>query len=82
MSHVVRPRAICLALFTLAIVTAACSDGGGPAAVPKAIEAATTTLPSAEAGSALLSPPTFVVRDASGKALGGIAVTIAVGAVD
>ena len=79
MSHVVRPRAICLALFALAIVTAACSDGGGPAPVPKAIEAATTTLPSAEAGSALLSPPTFVVRDASGKALGGIAVTIAVG---
>lgn len=55
---------------------AACKDATAPP-TPSFVEAADTT-PSATAGLALTTTPTFSVKDASGKILGGIAITVAV----
>jgi Leishmanolysin len=64
------------ALIAAAMAGAACKDGTAPP-TPSSVEAANTT-PSATAGLALTAAPTFSVKDAGGKVLGGIAITIAV----
>jgi hypothetical protein len=60
----------------IAVTMSGCSGGTEPA-VPSSIDAGSPT-PSATAGLALTSAPTFSVKDGSGKILGGVAVTVAV----
>ncbi len=57
----------------------ACRDGGGPGKVPAAVAPTAATVPTGEVGTLLVSPPTFVVRDAAGEAISGVAVSIVVG---
>ncbi len=79
MLRVVRPRPLRLVLALVSLLLASCSDGGGPAAVPTAIESPNPSVATAEVGTVLSASPSFVVRDAGGAALSGIAVTVAVG---
>jgi len=73
-------RAALRAVATAALILAtACRKDAGPAPVPASISAATTAIPSAEVGAVLATPVSFVVRDAGGEAVGGIAVTVSVG---
>jgi hypothetical protein len=64
------------ALIAVAMAGAACKDGTAPL-TPSFVEAADAT-PSATAGLALTATPTFSVKDAGGKILGGINITVAV----
>lgn len=69
-------RSIALGLLPLVV---ACRDDAGPAPVPATIAAASATVPSAEVGTLVTAPVSFVVRDAGGQPLGGVAVTVTVG---
>lgn len=64
------------ALIAAAMAGAACKDATAPP-TPSFVEASATT-PSATAGLALTAAPTFSVKDAGGKILGGIAITVVV----
>ena len=56
----------------------ACRESGGPDRMPaNVVPAALVRV--AEVGTALTAPPTFVVRDASGEPIAGVAVSVAVG---
>ncbi|MEP7380701.1 MAG: hypothetical protein ABI910_03395 [Gemmatimonadota bacterium] len=57
----------------------ACRESGEPAKVPSSIASATSALPVAEVGSVLAAAPSFLVRDASDEAIGGVTVSVAVG---
>ena len=63
-----------------AFLVAACGggDGGTSPAKPTAVQAASGSGASATVGTALTSSPTFTVTDASGNALGNVAVSVAV----
>ncbi|MBM4194659.1 MAG: hypothetical protein FJ202_09825 [Gemmatimonadetes bacterium] len=62
----------------LAIVVAACSgDSTGPAK-PAAVTLGSSTAITGTVGSVLAAAPTFTVTDAGGKAIGDVAVTVAV----
>jgi len=60
----------------IALAISGCSSGTEPA-VPASIASASTT-PTATAGLAMTTAPTFSVKDGSGHDLGGVAVTVAV----
>lgn len=62
------------------LLAAACGGGDGGTSPPKptAVQAASGAGASATVGTALTSAPTFTVTDASGSALGNIAVSVAV----
>lgn len=65
----------------LALVLAACSGGGessGPPETPSTLTAGSSTVPSATVGTALTTSPTFVVRNSSGQAIAGLAVSVTV----
>ena len=67
--------------FQAAFVCALAACGGdstGTHAVPASITAVSETQFTGTAGSVLTSSPTFVVRDAEGNPIGGVAVTVAV----
>jgi Leishmanolysin len=64
------------ALIAAAMAGAACKDATAPP-TPSSVEASATTL-SATAGLALTVAPTFSVKDAGGRILGGIAIAVAV----
>ncbi len=69
-------RAGALLLTTLA---SACAKGDSTAPPkPASLEASATTTLTGTVGTALASPPTFVVRDAGGAVLGNVTVTVAV----
>ena len=65
-----------LPIIALATFGTACRDGTAPP-TPSSVEVASTT-PSATAGLALTATPTFSVKDASGRILGGVGITVAV----
>ncbi len=65
------------ALIAAVIAGAGCKDGTAPPPTPSFVEAASTA-PSATAGLALTTTPTFSVKDAGGGILGGVAITVAV----
>ena len=71
-----RIRSLLLQAAAIAVAISGCSSGTEPA-VPTSITAASTT-PSATAGLALATAPSFSVKDGSGKILGGVAVTVTV----
>ncbi len=62
------------------LLAAACGGGDGGTSPPKptAVQSASGAGASATVGTALTAPPTFTVTDASGNALGNIAVSVAV----
>jgi hypothetical protein len=69
-----------LRLALLAMLFAAgCREGGGPTPVPSTIVSAAPPVVSAEVGTVLAPAPSFVVRDANGGTLGGVAVSVSVG---
>ncbi len=73
-SHTVRRGAL-VATF----LAAACGgDGGTSPPKPTAVQSASGSGASATVGTALTSAPTFTVTDASGNALGNVAVSVAV----
>ena len=59
------------------LVAAGCSESTSPPK-PASVSPTQTVTPDATAGLALATAPTFVVKDANGNALSGVAVTIAV----
>ena len=67
-------------LFSAAVIAYAISGctGGTEPAVPASIAASSSVTPTATAGLVLTDAPTFSVKDASGKTIGGVAITIAV----
>ncbi len=67
----------CFLVATLASAACSSGDGTGPAK-PAAVQVASGAGVSATVGTALSSAPTFTVTDASGNALGNVAVTVAV----
>jgi len=73
-------RAIRLCTWIAALAVSACSKGdGGTAPVrPASIQAVSAVIPTATVGTALGTSPTFTVADASGNALGGIAISVVV----
>jgi hypothetical protein len=69
------------ALAVAVFVTASCSgDGGTAPPKPASVALSSSATITGTAGSVLATAPTFVVRDASGTALNGIGVTVAVSA--
>ena len=74
-----RPRAAALAAATaLSLVGCGGDSSTGSGGTPASIRIAAVPAASGTAGATLAAAPTFVVRDASGKPLGGVPVTIAV----
>ncbi|MDP1860671.1 MAG: Ig-like domain-containing protein [Gemmatimonadaceae bacterium] len=69
-------RSICAVLLVL---MGACSDGAAPVAVPATLESVGGAPITAVVGTAPAATPTFVVRDAAGKTIGGIAVNVVIG---
>lgn len=69
-----RPKCV---LTFLAVTVTACGDSTAPVK-PASVSASSTATVSGTVGVALATAPTFVVRDASGNALGGVAVSVAV----
>ena len=61
----------------IAFAIAGCTSGTEPA-VPASIAASSSVAPTATAGLVLTDAPTFSVKDASGKTIGGVPITIAV----
>ena len=74
-----RTRQARSSLLVASLAIAACREGGAPAAVPVAIARSVSTVPTAEVGSILPQSPTFEVRDATGRAIGGVPVALTVG---
>ena len=75
-THALPERLFFAALFVL---VSACSDGAAPVPVPATLESVGSASISAIVGTAPAAAPTFVVRDAAGKTIGGIAVSIVIG---
>ena len=73
-------RAARLLVAFIVLAGAACSKGDGGTGVPQpaSVTNSTATLPTATVGTALTTAPTFTVKDASGNALGNVAVTVVV----
>jgi len=69
-----RARLVSAAVIAYAI--SGCSGGTEPA-VPASISA-DVSIPTATAGLVLATSPTFSVKDASGKTIGGVPITITV----
>ncbi|MBX9929128.1 MAG: hypothetical protein K2X99_09465 [Gemmatimonadaceae bacterium] len=67
-----------LSVLVVAAVAACGGDAAGPAAKPAAVTPGTSNVSTGVAGLALATAPTFTVTDASGKALTGVSVTVAV----
>lgn len=81
MTRVFTPRyAVRRYSLVVSFLAAACGGGEGGTAPPKptAVQASSGAGASATVGTALTSAPTFTVTDASGNALGNIAVSVAV----
>lgn len=74
------PHAVRRCALVATFLAAACGsgDGGTAPAKPTAVQVASGAAASATVGTALTSSPTFAVTDASGNALGNIAVSVAV----
>ncbi len=74
------PHAVRRLSFVATFLIAACGggDGGTSPAKPTAVQSASGSGASATVGTALTSAPTFTVTDASGNALGNVAVSVAV----
>lgn len=68
-----------LGVAALVLVLVACRDESGPAALPVSIVPQGGTIPTAEVGSALAPSPAFEVRDANGRPIGGVSLTVTVG---
>ncbi|MHB1313295.1 MAG: leishmanolysin-related zinc metalloendopeptidase [Gemmatimonadaceae bacterium] len=73
-------RAARLLSTSVILAIAACSKGDGGTAPPKpaSVSNSTVTTPTATVGTALTTAPTFTVKDASGNAMGNVAVTVVV----
>ena len=69
-------RSICAALLVL---VSACSDGAAPVPVPATLESVGGAPITAVVGTAPATAPTFVARDAAGKTIAGIAVSVVTG---
>lgn len=69
-------RSSCV-LTLMAVSVAACGDSTAPVK-PASVAASSTATVSGTVGAALATAPTFVVRDASGNAIGGVSVSVAV----
>lgn len=69
-------RSLLVQAAAIAVAISGCSSGTEPS-IPSSITAASST-PSATAGLALTTAPTFSVKDGSGKILGGVAITVTV----
>lgn len=69
-----------LAVFTAALIVAGCGDGGsGPPPTPAALVATSPNPLAASVVGAAVSPvPEFEVRSSSGRAIGGVPVTVSV----
>jgi hypothetical protein len=65
-------------LLATGILLGGCRDQSAPMPIPAKVERAAAADFLATAGSVLTPEPTFVVLDANGRALGGVAVTITV----
>jgi len=63
----------------LTVAALSCKESGGPASAPASIALLSTAAVSAEVGTTLAATPSFVVRDAAGRAVGGVAVNVTVG---
>lgn len=72
-------RGVVALVALVALAAVACSDGGAPTPVPAVVALVTAMAPAAEVGTTLPAAPSFVVRDAAGNALAGVAVSIVVG---
>ncbi len=77
-----RPAGLAVALGSAALFAAACGDGGsGPPPTPAALVATTPNPLSASAvGAAVPMVPEFEVRSSSGRAIGGVPVSVSVSA--
>jgi hypothetical protein len=73
-------RAQRAALLAPAVIMACSGDGGLSNSPPASAAITSTATVTATVGTLVNPAPSFVVRDASGKALSGVAVSIAVGA--
>ena len=73
-----RAALLCIALAALAVSACSKGDGGIAPAKPASVAAVSSSVPTATVGSALATPPTFVVSDASGNPLGGVSVSVVV----
>ena len=69
----------CTALTVASFLIAGCKDSSAPPK-PASVAQDQTTVADGTAGTVLTTPPTFVVKDQSGDALSGVAVTVAVSA--
>ena len=74
--RIMRIRSLPLQAAAIAFAIFGCSGGTEPS-VPSSVNAGSST-PSATAGLALAAAPTFSVKDANGKILGGVSVTVTV----
>ncbi|MDP1860433.1 MAG: leishmanolysin-related zinc metalloendopeptidase [Gemmatimonadaceae bacterium] len=74
------PRAVRFSSLVATFLFAACGggEGGTSPQKPAAVQSASGAGASATVGTALTSAPTFTVTDASGNALGNVAVSVAV----
>lgn len=63
---------------TCVLTLDACHDASGPESIPTSVELVTAATPNPAAGVALLTSPTFVVKDQNGKVMGGVPVTVGV----
>jgi len=77
--HLPRRAARLIAAVTI-VALAACSKGDGGTGVPQpaSVTNSTAAASTATVGTALTTAPTFTVKDASGNALGNVAVTVVV----
>ena len=67
-----------LVLFAVLIAQISCSDSSGPGPVPSSIAANSPTTQIASPGTTVAEPPSVIVRDQNGAALGGVSVTFVV----
>ena len=65
-------------LFALLGAQISCGDSSGPGLVPSSISANSSTNQVASPGTQVPEPPSVIVRDQNGAALGGVSVTFAV----
>ena len=74
--RIMRIRSLPLQAAAIAFAIYGCSGGTEPS-LPSSVSAASST-PTATAGLVLATAPTFSVKDANGKILGGVSVTVTV----
>ena len=76
-SRSLRVRVVCL-LGAIILVVASCQEPGGPDVRSTILSPASPTQLTGTAGTPVADPPSVMVRDASGKAVAGVAVTFSV----